>query len=189
MLHLNFTPFPRLETERLFLKEITIEDAGSVFAMRCKEEVMQYLDRPKAKTIEDALALINQITTGWQRNESITWGLYQKGHADLIGTLGFWQIQKQHHRAEIGYMLQPPMQGKGYMSEALRAVMDYGFIEMQLHSAEANVNPSNERSIRLLEKHGFVREAYFRENYFYDGKFLDSVVYSFVKRETGAVTF
>jgi ribosomal-protein-alanine N-acetyltransferase len=115
-------------------------------------------------------------------------GALPKGHADLIGTLCFWQIQKQHYRAEIGYMLQPSLQGKGYISEALRAVINYGFSVMELHSVEANVNPSNEKSIRLLERHGFVREAYFRENYFYDGQFLDSAVNSFVKRETGAVT-
>ena len=68
----------------------------------------------QSKTIDDALALINQFTTGWQKNESVTWGLYQKGHTDLIGTLNCWQIQKQHYRAEIGYRLQRSLQGKGY---------------------------------------------------------------------------
>jgi ribosomal-protein-alanine N-acetyltransferase len=64
------------------------------------------------------------------------------------------------------------------MHEALKAILDYGFQEMGLHSVEANVNPSNLASIRLLEKNHFIREAYFRENYFYDGRYIDSAIYS-----------
>jgi ribosomal-protein-alanine N-acetyltransferase len=66
------------------------------------------------------------------------------------------------------------------MQEAMRVVLDYGFKEMNLHSVEANVNPSNTRSIQLLERNGFVREAYHREDYYYNGHFLDSAIYSFI---------
>ncbi|MBP6649301.1 MAG: GNAT family N-acetyltransferase, partial [Bacteroidia bacterium] len=74
--------------------------------------------------------------------------------------------------------LHPDYQKQGIMAEALLKVLDYGFKTMKLHSVEANVNPENAGSINLLEKSGFVREAYFRENYYYDGKFLDSAIYS-----------
>jgi ribosomal-protein-alanine N-acetyltransferase len=100
-----------------------------------------------------------------------------------MGTIGFWRIQKEHYRAEIGYLLHPSWQGKGIMREALKAVLDYGFQAMKLHSVEAHVNPSNASSIGLLEKCGFVREAYYRENYFYNGQFMDSAVYSLLAPE------
>ena len=87
-------------------------------------------------------------------------------------------MQKEHYRSEIGYALNPLFQGKGIMQEAMQAIIQYGFEIMKLHSVEANVNPANEASMRLLEKNGFVKEAYFRENYYFDGKFLDSVIYS-----------
>jgi ribosomal-protein-alanine N-acetyltransferase len=64
------------------------------------------------------------------------------------------------------------------MSEALQAVINYGFTSIKLHSITANVNPNNQPSIRLLEKNGFVREGYYKENYYYNGKFLDSAIYS-----------
>jgi ribosomal-protein-alanine N-acetyltransferase len=64
------------------------------------------------------------------------------------------------------------------MREAVSEVIKYGFTVMRLHSIEANVNPDNKASIKLLEKNCFAREAYFKENYFYNGKFLDTVIYS-----------
>ncbi|MGE5859464.1 MAG: GNAT family N-acetyltransferase, partial [Ignavibacteria bacterium] len=61
--------------------------------------------------------------------------------------------------------------------------LNYGFKVMNLHSIEANVNPDNKASIRLLERNNFTREAYFKENYFYNGKFLDSAIYSLLISE------
>lgn len=178
MLSLRLSPFPTLQTERLLLKQITPSDAPALFEMRSDKTVMQYIDRPLAQTVDDAQALINVITDMLQTNEGITWGIFLKEGSPLRGTIGFWKMQKENYRAEIGYLLHPSLQGKGYMSEALKAVLHYGFAAMQLHSVEANVNPANAASGRLLERNGFVREAYFRENYFYNGKFMDSTVYS-----------
>ena len=66
------------------------------------------------------------------------------------------------------------------MQEAIEAVLDYGFTAMQLHSVEANVNPANEASKKLLDKNNFIQEGYFKENYYYNGEFLDSAVYSLI---------
>jgi ribosomal-protein-alanine N-acetyltransferase len=178
MLSLTFTPFPELAAERLLLKQITTADAPALFEMRSHKDVMRYIDRPLAQSEDDALALIKLITDLLQKNEAITWGIFLKEGSPLLGTIGFWQIQKEHYRAEIGYLLHPSVQGKGFMSEALMMVLNFGFHTMKLHSVEANVNPANAASIKLLERAGFVREAYFRENYFYNGKFVDSAVYS-----------
>ena len=178
MLSPDFSIFPELATERLLLKQITVRDAPALYDLRSNRMVMQYLDRPPAQNVGDALTLIQLITDQLQKNDGITWGIYLKSGSPLVGTIGFWRMEKQHYRAEIGYLLHPSLQGKGLMSEAMQCVLDYAFRKLALHSVEANVNPANNASTRLLEKHGFVREAYFRENYFYEGKFLDSAVYS-----------
>ncbi|HSC37593.1 MAG TPA: GNAT family protein, partial [Chitinophagaceae bacterium] len=112
------------------------------------------------------------------KGDGITWGIYLKTAPGLIGTIGLWRIIKEHHRAEIGYLLSPAWQRRGLMQEAMEKVLDYGFSVIGLHSVEANVNPDNEASIRILEKNHFVREAYFKENYYYNGVFKDSVIYS-----------
>jgi ribosomal-protein-alanine N-acetyltransferase len=144
---------------------------------------MKYLDRSMLKTMDDSRQFINTITNGINNNDAITWAINQKNDPKLIGTIGFWRIIEEHFRAEIGYLLHPDFQGQGFMQEALEVVLDYGFRTLKLHSIEANVNPNNLSSITLLERNGFVKEAYFKENYYFDGKFLDTVIYSVINME------
>ncbi len=176
----KFTPFPTLSTERLNLRQVEANDVEDIFLLRSDEGVMKFLDRPKAKTIEDARQLIKSIAEGIENSNAITWAISQKNDAQLIGTIGFWRIMEEHYRAEIGYLLHPDFQGKGIMQEALTKALDYGFRTLKLHSIEANINPNNVASIKLLERNRFVREAYFKENFFYAGKFLDTAIYSLI---------
>ena len=180
---INFAPFPHLTTERLELRQIVTRDASDIYSLRSDERVMKFLDTPMLKTIEDSEQLIKTITDGINNNESITWAINQKNDPTLIGTIGFWRIMEEHSRAEIGYLLHPDFQGKGIMQEALEEVLDYGFRTLKLHSIEANANPNNLASIKLLERNRFVKEAHFKENYFFDGKFLDTAVYSLINIE------
>ena len=185
MLSLNFKPFPVLSTERLNLRRTTESDAEEVFFIRSDKEMLQYLDRDPATSIEDAIQWIKTINEGIDNNQHIAWAISLKNGPDsdrdkLIGTITFWNIQKGHYRAEIGYALHTAYQGKGLMQEALTVVLDYGFKTMKLHSVEANVNPANEASIKLLERNNFIREAYHKENYYHNGKFLDSAIYSLI---------
>ncbi|HMG14548.1 MAG TPA: GNAT family protein, partial [Saprospiraceae bacterium] len=127
--------------------------------------------------------LIDKIATNYKANDGILWAISFKENPKLLGTIGFWRITKEHYRAEIGYILDPEHWGKGIMHEAMKAVLNYGFTHMNLHSVEAVVNPDNDASISVLERNKFKREAYYRENYYYQGKFLDSGVYSLIISE------
>lgn len=178
VLILHFTPFPFINTTRLCLRNVVADDAPQIFFLRSDETVMKFLDRAPAASVEEAEKFIENITNLEKTGEAITWAITLKEDAKLIGTIGYWRIEKEHYRAEIGYVLHPHHHNKGIMQEALKAVLDVGFHILKLHSVEANVNPHNAASIKLLEHTGFVREGYFKENYFYDGRFLDSAVYS-----------
>jgi ribosomal-protein-alanine N-acetyltransferase len=90
---------------------------------------------------------------------------------------------RENLRAEIGYAMKPEYWGNGYMKESLTKVIEFGFKDFCLHSIEANVNPNNLSSIKLLENFGFQREAYFKEDYFYNGKFLDTAIYSLLETD------
>ncbi len=182
MLQVSFQPFPELATTRLLLREISKNDVAEVFNLRSSDKIMQFIDRPRATTTEDALGFINTIVNALANNEGITWAVTLKNQPRLIGTIGFWRIEKEHYRAEIGYMLNDLFQRQGIMQEAITAVLQYGFDVMKLHSVEANVNPANNASTKLLEKNNFVLEAHFKENYYYNGKFLDSFVYSLLAK-------
>jgi [ribosomal protein S5]-alanine N-acetyltransferase len=95
----------------------------------------------------------------------IEWAITLKDSGQYIGAISYHRLMKEHFRAEIGYILHPAHHGKRIMDEAIRTVTDFGFNSMGLHSVEANVNPENIASIKLLERNNFVREAYFKENY------------------------
>jgi ribosomal-protein-alanine N-acetyltransferase len=178
MLSFDFHPFPVLKTTRLVLRTLEDRDAEALFRLRNDNDAMRYIERPRHKTQEESLEMIRKVQAGVNANESIGWTMTLPGDDTHIGSIGYHRIDRENHRAEIGYMLDPRHWRKGLMSEAISAVLGYGFRVMKLHSIEANVNPENAASSGLLEKHGFVREAYFRENYFFNGNFYDTFIYS-----------
>lgn len=177
-LNLCFQPFPVLHTPRLLLRQVQPDDVDEIFFLRSDPSVLQYIDRYPARSKEEAAAFIDNVRKWEAANESILWAMCFPENQKLIGTIGYWRIQPEHFRAEIGYVLHPQHHGNGLMTEAMKAVIDYAFEVMRLHSIEANINPMNEASKQVLLKNGFVQEAYFRENFYFDGKFLDSMIFS-----------
>lgn len=182
MLTINFNPFPNLETERLSLRRVVKSDVEEIFALRSNEEIMKYIPRPIAKTNEDALEHIATMDATIDKNEGINWAITLKNSAKLIGIIGHSRIQPQNHRAEVGYILHPEYHGKGIIPEALKKVLEYGFNEMKLHTIEAVIDPDNSASEKVLLKSGFTKEAHFIENQFYEGKFIDTVIYSLLNK-------
>lgn len=178
MPELNFNPFPVLETDRLLLCKISLDDAENIFLLRTNEAAMKYIHKPKLNSIDDAKEIIKKMN----EPDRIQWGITLIKEYKIIGTIGYHRIEKDHYRAEIGYMLAPDYWNTGLMSEAITKVIEYGFNEMNLHSIEAIINPGNTVSRKILQKFNFIKEAYFKENFFFEGKFLDSEVYSLVKR-------
>ena len=158
MENLNFTPFPDLKTQRLHLRQLKKEDANEIFILRSDESVNKFLDRQKAKTIEDALQHIDKINTGIKNNENIQWAITLKDNPVLIGTISLWNIVKEKDCAEIGYELLPQFQGKGIMQEALSKVLVYVFENLNFKTIEAWLRADNLRSIKLLEKNNFRRD-------------------------------
>jgi len=183
-LNLNFTPFPVLETERLILRSTKLSDAESMFFQRSDPQMMKYLDRAPLTKVEEAEERITDMIDKMAKNEWINWVMAEKANPDLmIGDLGFWRIEDWCFRAEIGYGLQTKYQGKGYMAEAMQAVLQYGFEVMNLNSVKANIKPINNGSRAVLKRAGFIKEAYHREDYYYNGKFTDSEIYCLLKRD------
>jgi ribosomal-protein-alanine N-acetyltransferase len=179
----SFSPFPVLTTDRLILDRTVEADAERLFLLRSNDEVMRYVERPRPQNIDDALDNIRSMDQKIMDNEAIAWAIRLKGNPDLIGVIGYWRAKPEHYRAEVGYMIMPEYWGSGITSEALQAVLQYGFTAMELHSVEADINPDNEASRKVLQKAGFKSEAFFRENYFWQGKFYNSEVFGLLRAE------
>jgi [ribosomal protein S5]-alanine N-acetyltransferase len=182
MLNINFEPFTNLETERLLLRRLENADVKEVFALRSNPSTMKFIPRPLVKNDEEALEHIAMINAKIDSNEGINWAITLKGNPKLIGIIGHYRIQPQNYRAEIGYMILSEYHGQGIVAEAIKEVVRYGFEEINLHSIEAIIDPHNHASERVLQKNGFVKEAHILENEFFDGKFIDTVIYSLLKR-------
>lgn len=178
----SLLPFQNLESERLLLRQVSPNDIHEVFALRSNPETMEFIPRPLATTLDEALDHIKMINDKIEANEGINWAITEKGNPKLLGVIGHYRIKWEHFRSEIGYMLLPEYQGKGIVSEAIQMVVDYGFNEMKMHSLEAIIDPENIASAKVLEKNHFVKEAHLKENEFYNGKFLDTVIYSLLKK-------
>ncbi|GAA4060475.1 GNAT family N-acetyltransferase [Flavobacterium cheonanense] len=182
MIEINFHPFKNLETERLLLRRVSINDLNEILELRGNPETMKFIPRPLVKTEEDALNHFKMIDEKIEKNEGINWAITVKGNPKLIGIIGHYRIQPENHRCEIGYMILPQYNGQGIVTEAIKAVLEYGFEDMNMHSIEAVIDPDNIASERVLQKNGFVKEAHILENEYYDGKFWDTVIYSILKR-------
>lgn len=180
MLNTNFDPFPTIITERLILRQIMPADAEAVFRLRTDERVLKYLLRDKAATMDEIYAFIEKGQEEVRLGNAIWWGMELKEQPGLIGNIGCRITKKEHYRAEVGYSMLPAYFGKGLMHEALQKVLEYGFETMKLHSVEANIDPANDPSRKLLERNGFVKEAHFKEDYYFKGTFYDSAIYSLI---------
>ncbi len=175
--------FPVIQTERLDLTSLSFLDAENFYQLRSNVEFIKYLGIYPLKSISDAEEHIEKLLYNYQLKNGLSWKISLKSSRNLIGYVGYWTIDYQHFNAEIGFGLHPQYQGKGIMSEAIKAIVNFGFEKLGLHSIKANVDQYNKASIQLLINNNFRKEAHFRENYFFDGEFIDSLFYCIIKSD------
>ena len=178
-----FKSFPEFESERLRFRKLNLHDAKDILLIRSNDDVMRFMDVSRHNSISDSEKLIQLVEESYNKEDGINWAIIEKHSNSFVGYFGFFRIIPEHCRAEIGYTLKPEYWGKGYMYETINCMVRFGFENMKLHSIEANVNPLNERSKKVLERIGFKKEAYFRENYLFNGEFLDSIIYSLLEKD------
>lgn len=164
MNRLNLRPFPELKTKRLILRKLDLTDKKSIFSLRSDAKVNHFLDRPIATSHNDAIKFINNVNKLISKNECIYWAITIKGDNQLVGTICYWNISENNASAEVGFELLPAFQGKGLMSEALTAVLEYGLDKLRFQSIKGFVNPGNQDSIHLLKKSGFIEEGKFEDH-------------------------
>jgi ribosomal-protein-alanine N-acetyltransferase len=182
MLEIDFHPFKNLETERLILRRVSEKDIPEIFALRSNPQLMKYIPRPLLKTLDDAKEHFKMIDDKIEANVGINWAMTIKGNDKMIGLIGHYRIQPENHRCEICYMLLPEYENNGYITEAIKAVLNYGFDDLEMHSIDAVIDPENKGSEKVLQKNGFVKEAHILENELFEGKFWDTVIYSILAR-------
>lgn len=173
--------FKNLETNNLILKNITKSDYLDLYNYLSKEEVSKSLETEPLKTEEDALVLINKILKNSIYGKSMKWGVYLKENSELIGLVGYNNIDSRNRKCSIGYEMESDYWKNGYGFEMVTEIIKYAFDDLCLHRIEAEVLIGNNTFTRLLSKLGFEKEGTLKQNIFMEGSFFDTEIYSLIK--------
>lgn len=178
-----FNAFPKLETERLILRQVTQEDADQLYEILCDPEVAKYDYFYPVKSKDEVIKFIERYKQELEENEEITWGIILKETNKLIGTCCIGDFNEGARRAEIGYDIAQVEWGKGYATEAIKEIVAFGFNVMNLNRIEATITPGNNASVRVLSKLNFVQEGIVRERDLMKGQLVDGIIMSVLKRD------
>lgn len=173
--------FPIIETERLILREVTLKDAEDMLTYLSDPDVVKHMGLEPYQTVEDVQSEIQWYQSIVKEGSGVRWGITLRNSGKVIGSCGFLNRASKHFRAEVGFELSKQYWGKGIASEALEAVVKFGFKHMELERIEALIEPGNTSSQKLVEKTGFVKEGLLRHYEYTCGKFDDLLIYSILK--------
>lgn len=180
---MNADTLPVITTPRLVLRWISEDDIDGLYEVFSDPQVMRYWSSGPLPNRAAAAAMQREIAAGNQSNTMMKWGLALRESDFVIGTTTLFNLSLDNGRAELGYAMGRPYWGKGYMNEALQALLSHAFEVLELRRLEADVDPRNAASIRTLERLGFQREGFLRERWHVCGEIQDALFYGLLRRE------
>lgn len=174
---------PVIETKRLLLRSLEKEDLPALFALNGDEEVMRYTPHGPWKTSADGEAWFERVRANREKGEAVEFVIALRDSGRPIGTMCLFRFNLPVGSAEIGYLLMREHWGKGLMKEAVAALVEFGFETMELKRIEAQLDPRNEASARVLVRAGFKSEGHQRRNFFAKGEFSDTGLYGMLRED------
>ena len=157
MTNMNSATFPILTTERLTLRQLSIDDQQDVFGLRSDPEINKFIDRQLCKTTEDAKNFINKVNDNIEKSDTYYWAITLTDTKTLVGTICLFAFSSEKNSCEIGYELMTKFQGQGIMKEAAQVVIDYVFQTIKFKKILAFTHYENQSSTNLLLKFNFLK--------------------------------
>lgn len=189
MIKSNGNFFPEIYTKRLFLRKLSLNDAGTLFNYWSDPDVTKYLNVTTFKNKEQAYSMIRLLNSLYNNKDGIRWAIVTKKDDTVIGTCGYNNWIKKSSRGEIGYELGKKYWGNGYATEAVKEIIKYGFKSMNLNRIEAFTVPEAASSINLLKKLGFKKEGMLRQYGYWNMRYWDENIYSLLKKDWKQLLF
>lgn len=172
---------PDISTERLLLRRMTMKDAQDIFEYSRDPLVAQHVLWDAQRHISEAKEYVRYMNRRYRDDLPSSWGIIDKASGRLVGTIGYMMHSEENASVELGYSLARWVWGKGYATEALRAVIDYTFETMDVNRIEAQHEIDNPASGRVMEKCGMIKEGVLRQRLYNKGKFVDVALYSILR--------
>ena len=174
-------PMPVLETPRLILRRINLRDAEDIFAYSQDPEVARHVLWDAQKRLSEAKEFCRWQRRQYRQDEPASWGIVVKETGRLGGTIGYMEYKPDHATVEVGYSLARPLWNRGYMTEALKEVIEYTFSRMDIHRIECQHEADNPASGRVMEKCGMRREGVLRGRLYNKGRYRDMCLYAILR--------
>lgn len=165
-----------LDAASLRLRPLERSDAEALYAIHSDPEVMKYSTIRPRSSVEQAHELVESSLAAMRAGRHLCFGIVPISAGRVVGTCTLFHIYKASRRAEVGFVLGKRFWGRGYMTEALSALLDYGFSTLDMNRVEADTDPRNLAAARLLERLGFIKEGLLRERWIVDGAKSDSAM-------------
>ena len=178
-----FRDLPVLETDRLVLRALRMDDAEDIFEYSQDPEVARHVLWNAQTHIHESRDYIRYAIRQYRMDEPASWAIVHKADDRVIGTIGFMWVNYDHHSAEVGYSMSRDYWNQGLMTEALGAVLRAGFTKLNLHRIEAQHEVDNPASGRVMEKCGMKYEGCVRGRLFNKGKYVDVALYAVLRED------
>ncbi len=174
---------PVLETSRIRLRPYRDADVEAMFALYSDPKVMRYWSFPAWTERSQAEQYLARAWAAMEAGEIFPWAIADRASDELIGALTFFSLHREQRRLEVGYSLSSARQGQGLAAEALRCAIGFGFDTVGLVRIEADIDPRNDASAKLLERLGFVREGLLRKRWRVNGEVCDTAFYGLLPED------
>ena len=178
-----FANIPTLETDRLVLRKIRIDDVDDMYEYSRSASVTKYLVWSPHPDKEYTFEYINFLQSRYKCGDFYDWGVVHKADKRMIGTCGFTRFDYVNNSAEMGYVLNTEYHGIGIATEASAAVLKFGFEKLELNRIECKYIIGNDASRRVMEKNGMSFEGIRREGMLIKGVYRDIGVCSILKSD------
>jgi ribosomal-protein-alanine N-acetyltransferase len=182
-MNLNWQRIPTIRAQRLTLRPFEDTDVEPLYRIYSDEEVMRYWGGGTFRQFSEAKDFLTEVKEDLKQRRCLQWAIVRQEDDELVGTFAIFHWDLVAQKCEIGFVLGRAYWRMGYMSEAVQVALAFAFDHLDIRRVEADVDPRNRASVRLLERLGFKKECYLRERWLVLAETQDSVIYGLLKKE------
>lgn len=179
----DFSHFPILETERLYLREMTPDDVTALLRHFGNPQVVEFIGMQPIKTHEQANEWLRWMGGTFAAQDGLRWGVVLRQSHTFIGSVGLHNWNREAHHATLGYDVAPPYGEQGYAEEMTRQVIEFGWTHMNLNRIEADIVQGNSASMKMLQTLGFRHEGVRRQRILKGGKYYDVYLFGLLRHD------